>query len=53
VSWSSVESFCAATVGKVVFGRSATTGLIRSASWPTALAMMNESDQLEAYPSSV
>ncbi|MDQ1104933.1 hypothetical protein QE405_002217 [Nocardioides zeae] len=43
VSWSSVASFWAATSGNVVFGRSATIGLIRSVSWPTAEATTNES----------
>ena len=38
-----MASFCAPTVGNVVLGRSATIGLIRSVSWPTALATTNES----------
>jgi hypothetical protein len=34
-------------------GAQRTMGLIRSVSWPTALAMTNESAKLEPYPSSV
>ena len=42
-----MASFCAPTVGKVVFGRSATIGRSRSVSWPTALATTNESAPAE------
>ena len=53
VSWSRVASFCAPTVGNVVFGRNATIGRNRSVSWPTALAATKLSAPPEPYGSSV
>ena len=42
-SWSRVASCWAATVGKTVFGRTATIGLMRSVAAATAVATTNES----------